>query len=707
MKLRSLSFLVLCGLGAICILPGVPAFASDDPGRQPHFIVGEIIHNFYDGDTDDLLTGGLGKTGLQSVAPGFVDPLHPTAAELRRRAIYNNYRALVDMTPTGGYGVLYGPNIDLGGHDTLGNGKIAGDEYLAYADKGDGRKNVTMMVQIPASFDPNNACIVTATSSGSRGVYGAIGTAGEWGLKRGCAVAYTDKGTGNGAHDLQANTVNLIDGVRQDAVSAGTLSNFTADLTPAGLAAFNALTPNRFAFKHAHSRQNPEKDWGKDTLQAVKFAFFVLNEKFATPARPLPVRRSNTIVIASSASNGAGAAIAAAELDEEGLIDGVAVSEPQIQPKFVKKMAIQRGSNPPFTGHSKPLLDFFTLANLFQPCASLSAGVSASPGLFFLNATRAANRCASLEAVGLLTGATMPAQADEALAILRESGWEPESNLLHASHYGTSATPGVALTYANAYGRFSVAENLCGFSFGATSPAPTAIAPLLLARIFADGNGVPPTGGVNIINNNSVGGPVLDGVSVSPSTGLADLNVDGALCLRGLFTGVDPATDVKLSGKAKKNSEEAREGVEAVLRDGDLHGKPAIIVHGRSDALIPVNFSSRPYFGLNQLAEGHRSRLRYYEVTNAQHFDAFIGIPGYDTRFVPLHVYLIQGLNLMFDHLKNGTPLPPSQVVRTVPRGGTPGAAPPIGPANVLPIQATPPSSDLITFSHFTVHVPD
>ena len=34
-----------------------------------------------------------------------------------------------------------------------------------------------------------------ATSSGSRGVYGAIST-GEWGLKKGCAVAYTDKGAG-------------------------------------------------------------------------------------------------------------------------------------------------------------------------------------------------------------------------------------------------------------------------------------------------------------------------------------------------------------------------------------------------------------------------------------------------------------------------------------------------------------------------------
>ncbi len=95
------------------------------------------------------------------------------------------------------------------GNDTLGEGKIAGEECLAYADDGTGRRNVTMMVQIPASFDARHACIVAGPSSGSRGVYGAIGTTGEWGLKRGCAVAYTDKGTGNGAHDLQNDTVNL------------------------------------------------------------------------------------------------------------------------------------------------------------------------------------------------------------------------------------------------------------------------------------------------------------------------------------------------------------------------------------------------------------------------------------------------------------------------------------------------------------------
>ena len=48
--------------------------------------------------------------------------------------------------------MLYGPNIDVNGVSTLGQGKIAGTEYLAYADDGTGKKNVTLMVQVPARF---------------------------------------------------------------------------------------------------------------------------------------------------------------------------------------------------------------------------------------------------------------------------------------------------------------------------------------------------------------------------------------------------------------------------------------------------------------------------------------------------------------------------------------------------------------------------
>src|SRR5216683_8392561 len=145
-----------------------------------------VLHIHYDGVTNDLLTAGLGRSGLGSgTPPGFVDPLHPTAEELRRLAIYNNYRALVDPTPGGGYGTLYGPNVKADGTVTTNEGLIAGDEYITFEKGDDGRTRVTMMVQVPDSFNPAASCIVAAPSSGSRGVYGAIATAGEWGLKHG------------------------------------------------------------------------------------------------------------------------------------------------------------------------------------------------------------------------------------------------------------------------------------------------------------------------------------------------------------------------------------------------------------------------------------------------------------------------------------------------------------------------------------------
>ena len=52
----------------------------------------------------------------------------------------------------------------------------------------------------------------------------------------------------------------------------------------------------------------------------------------------------------------------------------------------------------------------------------------------------------------------------------------------------------------------------------------------------------------------------------------------------------------------------------------------------------------------------------------------------------------------MYDHLKNGTPLPLSQVVRTVPRGEDPdGTIPDITLAKVPPILDRPADEDKIT----------
>jgi hydroxybutyrate-dimer hydrolase len=360
---------------------------------------------------------------------------------------------------------------------------------------------------------------------------------------------------------------------------------------------------------------------------------------------------------------------------------------------------VQRGATT-LTTVGKTLYDFTSYANLFQSCASLSTQVAGAPGVGFLVTAFATNRCASLRAKGLLVGNTLAEQADEALQKLRDYGWEPEAAILHASHAAFEIAPAVTVTFGNALARASVKDNLCGYSFGATTAGgvPTALA-AGLPTMAALGNGVPPSSGVQLINNLSTGAPLRDLFSFSPTTALQDFNIDGALCLRNLLTGTDAAALA------------LRTGIDETRRSGRLGGKPAIIVHGRSDALLPVNHTSRPYTALSKRVEGANSKLSYIEVTNAQHFDGFIGLPtllpGYDSRYVPLHLYLNRALDAMWAHLQSGTALPPSQVLRTTPRGGTPGAAPALTAANVPAISAAPAAGDLITMSGSTLVVPD
>ena len=682
-------------VSASCAVAVTQAQAHDGHSDGHHD--DRVVHTRYDGVTNDLLTAGLGKTGLGSaVPPGFVDGLNPTAEELRRLAIWNNYRALIDPTPGGGYGTLYGPNVTADGTVTTGEGLIAGDEYIAFERDGDGRRNVTMMVQVPDTFDPANACIVAAPSSGSRGVYGAIATAGEWGLKHGCAVAYTDKGSGTGAHDLQNNTVNLIRGERADAAQAGDASNFTARLSPAERAAFNAATPNRFAFKHAHSQQNPEKDWGRSVLRSIEFAFKVLNEKYG--GRHVRITKHNTIVIASSVSNGGGASVRAVEQDKDGLIDGLAVAEPNVNPRFSHRFTIVQQGRPPVSAHSRPLIDYTTLINVFQGCASLAPANATAP----LNLAGSPGRCAELRAKGLLTATTLADQATEAQQIINQAGILPEQNLVQPGYWFANVSQSISVTYANAYGRFSVRDNLCDYSFAANNAVaggpPVPLAAAAEAQIFGTSNGIPPTAGIALINNAAPGGAKEDRGSTPGQ------NLEGALCLRSLAAGRDAASGQPLGGAQRAQARRIVEGVEDILATGNLRRVPSIFVTGRNDGILPPNHTSRAYFGLNNVVEGSISPLRYYEVTNAHHLDSFNQFPTYNAMFVPLHRYFNQAMDLMYAHLRHGRPLPPSQVVHTTPRGA---GAPPITPANVPPIADAPAAGARITFAGGQVNIPE
>jgi hydroxybutyrate-dimer hydrolase len=686
---RAISLMASASLAAVIIGAASAGEEADDI---------KVFHTHYDGVSNDLLTAGLGKSGLGSAtAPGFTDPLHPTAEELRRSAIYNNYRALIDPTPGGGYGTLYGPNVKPDGTVTASEGLIPGDETIAYEQ--DGHGHVTMMVQVPDSFDPMNSCIVTAPSSGSRGVYGAIATAGEWGLKHGCAVAYTDKGTGTGAHDLQNNTVNLTRGERADAATAGDAANFIAPISESQRAAFNAATPNRFAFKHAHSQANPEKDWGRNVLRSIEFAFDVLNEKFR--GRGMKITKRNTIVIASSVSNGGGASVRAVEQDEDHLIDGIAVAEPNVNPRFTSKFSIVQGTGAPLFAHSRPLMSYITLVNVFQGCADL-APANAGAGLNFGGSPA---RCADLHTKGLLASTTLADQANEAQKIINDFGILPEQNLVQPGYWFANVSQSISVTYANAYGRFSVLDNLCAYSLaangGVPGGAPVPLAPTSEASIFGTSNGIPPTSGLALINNAATGGPKEDRGSTP------NQNLDGALCLRSLATGKDAVTGTPLTGSQQAQANRIDEGIEQILATGKLSRIPAIFVQGRNDGILPPNFTSRAYFGLNNVIDGSTSSLRYYEITNAHHLDSFNQFPGYNANYIPLHRYFLQAMDLMYDHLRHRRSLPPSQVVHTIPRGtGTP-LPPPITLANVPAIADAPSPSNQITFTAGQVKIPN
>jgi hydroxybutyrate-dimer hydrolase len=419
----------------------------------------------YDGVTDDLLSAGLNLTGLMSaVAPGFADPSNPTPAELRRRAIHANYRGIVDPAAAGGMGLLWGPGAgsNFPTFEGVARGLIPGVEYKAYLELPERHphvNNIPAAVQIPRHFNPSKPCIVAAMPSGSRSLYGGIAIA-EWALVKGCAVALPGKGTDTGFHLLTPDLADDLNGVYGPADALGRNAQFAVHDTDR-LREYVSANPHRVATKHAHSQINPERLWGEFGLQGIEFAFWALNDHFGGKR----FTRKNTIVIAAGASNGGGMALRAAENDRDGLIDAVVVTEPNIQPRDGRS-TIKFGADAPFDPDGRTIYDSITLMSVYAPCAALSPTLAGTPffGLPPLggaapNAPQ--NRCAALRARNLISGETIADQAASALAVIRAHGYAAAQDWGIASHEWLSLWRSLQMTYANAYGRFAVQENVC------------------------------------------------------------------------------------------------------------------------------------------------------------------------------------------------------------------------------------------------------
>ncbi len=682
------------------LVGGAPSFASDAAAVVP----GSVRITVFDGISDDLLSGGLNLSGLMAAAPAFADPANPTPAELRRNAIHGNYRAIVDPVAAGGMGLLWGPGSP--GSPSFPApvvpGLIPGVEYKAYL-RLPGRAphvdNVPAAVQIPRHFDPAKPCIVAAMPSGSRSLYGGIAIA-EWGLFKGCAVALPGKGTDTGFHLLDpaaaAHAVNDLDGVYGSREAIGGEAQFALHATRR-LEAYLAANPHRVATKHAHSQVNPERFWGEYGLQGIEFAFWALNDHFERRGGKR-FDRKNTLVIAAGASNGAGMALRALEADRKGLIDGVVVTEPNIQPR-AGTFSIRVGDEAPFDPAGRSLYDSITLMSVYAACAATSPTLAGTP--FFGFQPLNANRCASLKDKGLVSGDTLAEQSASAIEALRAHGYAAPQDWGIAFHDFVNLWRSLQPTYANAYGRFALEDNVCGVSFAATAdnrPAP--ISAVAAKQLFATSNGIPPTGGVNLIADRAANGPILENAALSSSTGRADLNIDSALCFRALETGEGIAD---AQGWAQFAA--LQRGTREIETTGRLHGRPAIIIHGRRDALVFPNLHSRAYYALNQQQEGSRSRLSYIEVTTGQHFDAFISL-FFGGQFAPLHFYFVQAMDDMYAHFTRGKRLPPSQVVRPTPRGGEAYTAANV-PALLPPAVLAPAAGDRITFADGVLSIPE
>jgi hydroxybutyrate-dimer hydrolase len=583
------------------LLPALAGCASiPDAMNAPDFLISEIRITEHRG-TDDLLSAGLGLEGLRrNEAPMPARPDAPTAAELRRRAIYVNWRGIADLGAGGGFGSVYGAVPT-----------VPGREYQAFARVPGATQPHRVLAQVPDAFDRQARCLVVNAVSGSRGIYGAMAFPAAWALPRGCAMVTTDKGAGTGFFDFDTGTGVALDGTR---AQRGVALEF--DPGPAA-----NLPAHRVAIKHAHSRDNPEADWGQHVLQAARFGLAALDRAFPALA---PFTPENTRIIAAGLSNGGGAVLRAAEQDDEGLLDAVVAVAPNVA-----------------VAGARPLYDFASEAALLTPCA-LAALTSAPRLLPEATATALARtRCASLAAAGMLAPAAFEAQAAEALERLRSGGFRDETLAAGAVMQFADLWRSVMATYAQSLARTHVDAALCGYGFAALDAGgrPRASTAAERALWWSDGAGVAPTAGIGIVDGLAAG---------------SDPALPGLLCARRLYIG------------SSADAEALRRGIEAIRLSARVRAPQTLIVHGEADNIIPIEFTTRPYVAAARTAG---TRIAFWQVPNVQHFDAFLAMPPLAARYLPLLPYAYHALDASYTRLIGAGPELTDRRIATMPRG--------------------------------------
>jgi hydroxybutyrate-dimer hydrolase len=254
-------------------------------------------------------------------------------------------------------------------------------------------------------------------------------------------------------------------------------------------------------------------------------------------------------------------------------------------------------------------------------------------------------RCASLRAQGKLSGSTVEGQAEQARQYLLARGWTDEAMATAASSTAFDLWRIVSAGYASSYLRRGASDMPCGFRYAAMGAGGQPGLPDAASKAawWADGSGVPPGNGIGLFG----------GVNVSP-----DPTLVGNECLRALWAGDD------------HESQALHASVAATAARMPRRDLPLWVVHGASDGLLPTAFSSEPY--VTWLRDEGRRPI-YWKVPHAQHFDAFLALPGFGERHVPLLPYGYAALDRLWAHLYEGAAWP-SRVTTPVarPRGAGP-----------------------------------
>lgn len=605
--------------------------------------------NFYDAESDDLITAGNGFTKLSHSKEinKFVNVQHPTILELRR-AKFNRF-----INKKTGEGSLFGFKEDQ--LTPLFDGKIPGTEVQAYLN--DNSIRVALLLQVPLDFDPNKPCIIAIPTIDSQGIYNAtdMQIRGLWGLKHNCAVVYNDKGLGNALYDLNKQQGYLIDGsvAKRDIPEKPLIFSNSETLPP-------KLVTNRYAVKQLHSQQNPEQKWGQYVINSLEFAFYYLNTMYSKNDQVI-FDKENTIVLVYGATDGGGAALKAGEIDNNGMIDGIVAVNPQIQIISNQQIPlyIQRGESPEEPLKTKLLIDYTSYGVLYMPCAvlaiknsELKQSIPYIDKYFFSQ-----NRCEALKNAKLLDSITIEEQANEALEKLYAYGWSPQMINQLPFYYFTQSI-NLPYKYISQYGRYNVKEHLCHLSVASINQEILYnmgnVAPLSktnFALLWADNTGSLPIRtqdniiAVDLVNDDDPKGPHQEFYSRSKNSANVDYNLAGAICLREKIV-----EDRVLNGQKQ------------VFATGNLHGIKTIIVHGQLNIKHLPDYTSRSYAALNSYVEGHSSNLHYMEVENSSYLDSLV---PFDNTLLSINYYGNSAMDWLWSNITKQTSLPDNQIIRT------------------------------------------